>query len=293
MTEYENGQQQQRERIRGQERESYDEQERESYDEQERERIREQERRINNEQQRRVNNEQQRRVNNQQRSTTNDNVSSNKNTHKDLDLQDNLIPRTTFKLKVGLVGDAQVGKTSLMVKYVQSVFDDEYIQTLGVHHLEKTEFLKYADILFVINDLGGQREFINMLPIVSEDAVAIVYMFDLTRPETLTSIKEWYRQAKGLNNKAISLLVGTKYDLFIEMDSEYQEKISKIATLYSQAMNAPLIFSSTSESINVKVIFKIIVAKSFNLKLTIKEIPEIGDPLLLYKNLGNKHRISH
>jgi len=199
-----------------------------------------------------------------------------------------LLPRTTFKLKVGFVGDAQVGKTSLMVKYVQNVFDDEYIQTLGVHHLEKKECLKYADILFVINDLGGQREFVNMLPIVSEDAVAIVYMFDLTRPETLTSIKEWYRQAKGLNNKAISILVGTKYDLFIEMDTDYQEKISKIATLYSEAMNSPLIFSSTSESINVKVIFKIIVAKSFNLNLLIQEINNIGDPLLLYKNLGNK-----
>ncbi|KAH3900011.1 related to Protein TEM1 [Saccharomycodes ludwigii] len=235
---------------------------------------------------------------NSSQAATNNNYSDNNNNTSPVrgttstaeTIPDELIPRTTFRLKVGLIGDAQVGKTSLMVKYVQSVFDEEYIQTLGVHHLEKRESLKYADILFVINDLGGQREFINMLPIVSEDAVAIVYLFDLTRPETLTSIKEWYRQAKGLNSKAIPLLIGTKYDLFIDMDPSYQEKMSRIGMLYAEAMNAPLIFSSTAESINVKIIFKIVVAKAFNLKLTVPEIKDLGDPILIYKNLGEKKK---
>ena len=34
-------------------------------------------------------------------------------------------------VKVGMVGDSQVGKTSLMVKYVEGAFDEDYIQTLG------------------------------------------------------------------------------------------------------------------------------------------------------------------
>ena len=38
-----------------------------------------------------------------------------------------------------------------------------------------------------------------MLPLVSNDAVAILFMFDLTRKSTLNSIKEWYRQARGFN----------------------------------------------------------------------------------------------
>lgn len=48
-------------------------------------------------------------------------------------------------------------------------------------------------------DLGGQREFVSMLPLVSNDAVAILFMFDLTRKSTLNSVKEWYRQARGFN----------------------------------------------------------------------------------------------
>lgn len=38
-----------------------------------------------------------------------------------------------------------------------------------------------------------------MLPLVSNDAVAILFMFDLTRKTTLNSVKEWYRQARGFN----------------------------------------------------------------------------------------------
>ena len=38
-----------------------------------------------------------------------------------------------------------------------------------------------------------------MLPLVCNDAVAILFMFDLSRKSTLNSVKEWYRQARGFN----------------------------------------------------------------------------------------------
>jgi len=37
-------------------------------------------------------------------------------------------------VKVGMVGDSQIGKTSLMVKYVEGTFDEDYIQTLGMRN---------------------------------------------------------------------------------------------------------------------------------------------------------------
>jgi GTPase SAR1 family protein len=43
-----------------------------------------------------------------------------------------------------------------------------------------------------------------MLPLVCNDAVAILFMFDLTRKSTLNSIKEWYRQARGFNKVRFS-----------------------------------------------------------------------------------------
>ena len=80
-------------------------------------------------------------------------------------------------IKVGMVGDAQIGKTSLMVKYVEGKFDEDYIQTLGVNFMEKTIRIKKTNITFSIWDLGGQREFISMLPLVCNDAVAILCEF--------------------------------------------------------------------------------------------------------------------
>ncbi|KAK3374083.1 septum-promoting GTP-binding protein 1 [Lasiosphaeria ovina] len=192
--------------------------------------------------------------------------------------------RNHVVIKVGMVGDAQIGKTSLMVKYVEGSWDEDYIQTLGVNFMEKTISIRNTEITFSIWDLGGQREFVNMLPLVCNDAVAILFMFDLTRKSTLNSIKEWYRQGRGFNKTAIPVLVGTKYDHFVNLSREEQEEISNQARRFAKAMRAALIFSSTSHSINVQKIFKIVLSKAFDLKCTIPEISNVGEPLLLYQS---------
>lgn len=123
-----------------------------------------------------------------------------------------------------------------------------------------------------------------MLPLVCNDAVAILFMFDLSRKSTLNSIKEWYRQARGFNKTAIPFLVGTKYDHFANISQEEQEEITKQARRFARAMKAPLIFCSTSHAINVQKIFKVVLSKAFSLNCTIPEISVIGEPILEYKN---------
>ncbi|CCK70652.1 Ras family GTPase TEM1 KNAG_0E03990 [Huiozyma naganishii CBS 8797] len=195
--------------------------------------------------------------------------------------------KNQIDVQVGLVGDAQVGKTSLMVKYVQNIFDEEYTQTLGVNFLKRKVNLRSTDIIFSIMDLGGQKEFINMLPLAAVGSSVIIFMFDLTRPKTLQSIKDWFRQAHGLNDSAVPILVGTKYDLSIETDERVPGNISCTAMRYAQVMNAPIVFCSTAKSIHIQKIFKIALAKIFNLTLTVPEIESIGDPLLIYRDFGN------
>ncbi|CAE7229043.1 unnamed protein product [Rhizoctonia solani] len=206
--------------------------------------------------------------------------------------------KNSVVIKVGMVGDSQIGKTSLMVKYVEGSFDEDYIQTLGVNFMEKTISVRRTTITFSIWELGryvpqpfkslisqnflGQREFVNMLPLVCNDAVAILFMFDLTRKSTLNSVKEWYRQARGFNKTAIPFLVGTKFDSFSTFPRDEQEEITKQAKRFAKAMHASLIFSSTSASINVQKIFKIVLAKAFDLKCVIPEIEGVGEPVLLY-----------
>ena len=78
-----------------------------------------------------------------------------------------------------------------MVKYVEGQFNEDYIQTLGVNFMEKTIALRNTEITFSIWDLGGQQEYLHMLPLVCNDAVALLFMFDLSRKSTLTSVKNW------------------------------------------------------------------------------------------------------
>lgn len=46
---------------------------------------------------------------------------------------------------------------------------------------------------------AGQQEFMSMLPLVCNDAIVILFMFDLSRRSTLLGVKEWYRQVRLLN----------------------------------------------------------------------------------------------
>jgi len=188
-------------------------------------------------------------------------------------------------LKVGMVGDAGIGKTSLMVRYIENSFDEDYIQTLGVNFMEKTVSVRKTEITFSIWDLGGQREFVNMLPLVCNEAAAILFMFDLSRQPTLNSIKDWYRQVRGFNKTAIAILIGTKYDIFAKRDAEYQADVTKMARRFAKSMKAPLIFCSSSYSINVKKIFKVVLARAFDLKCTVPEHHTIGEPLIEYSHL--------
>jgi len=107
--------------------------------------------------------------------------------------------KKSHMIKVAMVGDPQIGKTSLMVKYVEGKFNEDYIQTLGVNFMEKTIELKTAEITFSIWDLGGQREYMEMMPLVCNEAVALLFMFDLSRPATLASVRQWYMEARKLN----------------------------------------------------------------------------------------------
>eukprot|EP01094_Clydonella_sp_ATCC50884_P020128 TRINITY_DN410_c0_g1_i1.p2 TRINITY_DN410_c0_g1~~TRINITY_DN410_c0_g1_i1.p2 ORF type:complete len:203 (-),score=69.78 TRINITY_DN410_c0_g1_i1:348-956(-) len=185
-------------------------------------------------------------------------------------------------VKVGMVGDAQVGKTSMMVKYVEGNFDEDYIETLGVNFMEKTVSVRGIEVTFSIWDLGGSKEFINMLPLVCNDARAILFMFDLTRKSTLNSVKEWYRQARKFNKTAKAFLIGTKYDCFANFEPEQQEEITQTARKFARAMKASLIFTSSQANINVQKIFKIVLSKTFDLACSLPKITETGNPILEY-----------
>merc|ERR1712154_404772 len=174
-------------------------------------------------------------------------------------------------VKVGMLGDSQIGKTWVMVKYIEDKYDEDYIETLGVNFMEKTIELKNVNVTISIWDLGGQREFATLMPLVCSDAKVILFAFDLTQKQSLFSVKRWYKEARKENKIFMPFLIGTKFDLFDELEDHHKQDITKQARKFAKKMHAPLIYCSSAQSINVKKIFKVIIAKVFDLKPKIKE----------------------
>lgn len=164
-----------------------------------------------------------------------------------------------------MVGDAAVGKTSFMARFVDGTFAEDYVETLGVNYMNKTIKFWGRPVTFSVWDLGGQRDFQSMLPIVCADAAVMLYMFDLTRSKTLSNVKTWFKQCSTLNRKAFPFLIGTKYDSFEKLPESERENITKMARRYAKVMKSPLIFCSAAEDTNVKQIFKIVLGRVFNI----------------------------
>jgi len=187
-------------------------------------------------------------------------------------------------IKVGLLGDPQIGKTTLMVKYIEDRYDEDYIETLGVNFMEKTIHLKNVDVDISIWDLGGQKDFSTLMPLVCSEAKVVLFAFDLTAKQSLYSVKTWYKEARKENKVFMPFLIGTKYDLFDGYDNTHKQQLTAQARKFAKKMHAPLIYCSSAKSINVAKIFQIIVIKVFNMSASkIEEFhKELTEPILEY-----------
>jgi len=120
----------------------------------------------------------------------------------------------TFRFKIIVCGDPEVGKTSLVLRFTDSAFRRTYIPTLGVNISEKIiKYEKYA-AEFVIWDVAGQSKFQLMRKHFYGGANGLLLIFDLTRPNTFQSLVRWYADIKAtLGVELEGLIVGNKNDL--------------------------------------------------------------------------------
>lgn len=183
-------------------------------------------------------------------------------------------------LKISLLGDCQIGKTSFVIKYVGDEQQRKSLQMKGLNLMDKTLVVKGARIAFSIWDVAGDHGSLDHVPIACKDAVAILFMFDLTSRCTLNSVIGWYNQARKWNKTAIPILIGTKFDDFVRLPPDLQWTIVTQARAYAKAMDATLFFSSATHNINVNKIFKFIMAKLFNLPWTVQRNLTIGEPII-------------
>ncbi|KAH6835521.1 Ras-related small GTP-binding family protein [Perilla frutescens var. hirtella] len=183
-------------------------------------------------------------------------------------------------LKISMLGDSQIGKTTFLVKYVGDEQEKRSLQMKGLNVMEKTMYIQGARIALRIWDVGGDNRSFDQVPIACKDAVAILFMFDLTSRRTLNSIIEWYNEARKWNQTAVPIVIGTKFDDFLQLPPDIQWTVITQARTYAKAMKAALFFSSAKHNINVNKIFKFIIAKLFNLPWTLHRNLTLGEPII-------------
>lgn len=183
-------------------------------------------------------------------------------------------------LKISLLGDCDIGKTSFVIKYVGDQQEKRSLQMKGLNLMDKTLFVRGARISFSIWDVAGDKGSSDQIPMACKDAVAILFMFDLTSRSTLNSIVGWFSEARKWNQTALPILIGTKFDDFVRLPPDVQWTIVSQARAYARAMKATLFFSSARHNINVNKIFKFIMAKLFNLPWKVERNLTPGEPII-------------
>ena len=126
------------------------------------------------------------------------------------------LPKGQFTSKLILTGDFKVGKTSLIKRFVENLFSESYISTLGVEISKKTVVMdEDTKINFILWDIGGQIS--SMAPYrhrFYEGASAAFIVIDRTRPNNLESVNKWYKEILDAVSRNIPVvIVGNKSDL--------------------------------------------------------------------------------
>jgi small GTP-binding protein len=124
-----------------------------------------------------------------------------------------------FVFKVAVLGSAGVGKSSLINRFVDRMFSEDYKPTLGASIIAKdvniaTDTIKYA-VRLVLWDLAGQEKYESVRPMYFQGCVGAVLVYDVTRTPSFTEIeKKWLSDFKqyALPNSSY-ILIGNKTDL--------------------------------------------------------------------------------
>ncbi|MBN1800959.1 MAG: GTP-binding protein [Candidatus Lokiarchaeota archaeon] len=117
-------------------------------------------------------------------------------------------------IKIIVAGDGAVGKTSLLDRYINDIFDDNSLMTKGIGFFSKTIKIDHKgnEYNVIFWDFGGQEQFRFMLPNFISGAVGAMLLFDLSRFASSMGIEGWMNLLMERGDFPL-LLVGTKSDL--------------------------------------------------------------------------------
>ena len=121
------------------------------------------------------------------------------------------------RLRLVLIGDSGVGKTSLLSKYVDNKFDITLINTCGIDFKTKTLNIDGKMVKLQIWDTAGQERFRSITPTYCRNANGIILVYDITEIKSFKSLSFWVDEfSKHSPPNVGTMLLGSKTDLSLQ-----------------------------------------------------------------------------
>ena len=168
---------------------------------------------------------------------------------------DNENNKDLLEIKTVLLGEAGVGKTSIIKQYTKNEFNSEIESSISGQYNSKQIFIKEIDkkIKFDLWDTAGQEIYRSLAKIFYQDAKIIIFVYDITNKKSFEGIKKyWHKQVlSSSNTNPILALVGNKSDLYDDQEVKEEDAIT-----YAESIGA--IFQTTSAKSNtgIDMLFK-------------------------------------
>ena len=152
------------------------------------------------------------------------------------------------QIKLILLGDSGVGKSSIIKRYMEDSFEDNITSTLGSSFLEKTVNVKGKKVKIEVWDTAGQEEFRSVTKIFVKNSKIIILVYNVTDKNSFDGLNYWYDFIqKELGQNVILGLAGNKTDLIFE-DGFDEEITSEEGKEFAKKINANFALVSAKES---------------------------------------------
>uniref|UniRef100_A0A8C9TDC0 small monomeric GTPase n=3 Tax=Scleropages formosus TaxID=113540 RepID=A0A8C9TDC0_SCLFO len=117
-------------------------------------------------------------------------------------------------LKILIIGESGVGKSSLLLRFTDDTFDPELAATIGVDFKVKTISVDGNKAKLAIWDTAGQERFRTLTPSYYRGAQGVILVYDVTRRDTFSKLDNWLNELETYctRNDLVKMLVGNKID---------------------------------------------------------------------------------
>ncbi|KAH3761332.1 GTP-binding protein yptV1 [Pelomyxa schiedti] len=159
--------------------------------------------------------------------------------------------KSSEPVKVLIIGDSAVGKTTLLMRYCENRFDISYIATIGVDFKTKTVPMGEKNYMMQIWDTAGHERFRTITSSLYRDCMGIVLVYSIEDENSFYSVKQWVHEiTQNVGTNVSIVLVGNKSDL-VDRRAVQTQSGEELAELFQ----LPFFETSAKTAHNVEAVF--------------------------------------